>query len=246
MNKLLFLFFSLFSVSMVSADTLDIIFRYYDASGLVQSTPLSIEVEDGAAEQLSQPDAAGWQHWRLMSADRLFQLDLATANDSIDLSIDVLSKYRNTVRSIVINRLQVRGKTQILKVNELTCKWTGSIAYPIEYSFNNPLDGNNLHLETLRCERTLDSLSITLYFLSDSVMLYKCGKNEALFFKYYLQSNGHFARTPSNYTCTEFTNEEERRFYEILTRLNSTIQYEFQGKKLILKDSFCYCEFEFE
>lgn len=245
MNKLL-LFCFLCCSSMVSADTLDIIFRYYNASGKVQSSPLTMAVEDGTAEQLSQPDAAGWQHWRLKSSDRTFQLDLATGMDSIDFNIDVHSKYRNTIRSIVINRLQVRGKSQVLKVNELTCKWTGSIAYPIEYAFNNPLDGNNLHLETLRCERTLDSLAITLHFLSDSVMLYKCGKNEALFFKYYLQSNGHFSRESSNYSCTEFTNEEERRFYEILTRLNTTIQYEFQGKKLILKDSFCYWEFEFE
>ena len=116
MNKLLLICF-LLSVSVVSADTLDIIFRYYDASGHVQSSPLAIAVEDGAAEQLSKPDASGWQHWRLSSDDRLFQLDLSSEKDSIDLNIDVHSKYRSTVRSVVINRLQVRPRTQVLKVN---------------------------------------------------------------------------------------------------------------------------------
>lgn len=245
MNKLLLLSFLLIG-SFASADTLDVIFRYYGADGRIQSTPLTCSIEEGEALQLAAPDAAGWQHWRISSLEKIYELQFKSEHDSLELSIDVHSKYKKTVRSVVINRLQVRQKPQVLKVNELTCKWTGSIAYPIEYGFNNPLDGTTLHLETLRCERTLDSLNITLYFLSDSVMLYKCGKNEALFFKYYLTSSGTFTREASNYSCTEFTNEEERRFYEILMRRNSTLQYEFQGKKLILKDSFCYWEFEFE
>lgn len=245
MNRLFLILFLLIG-SAASADTLEVIFRYYNADGQIQSEPLSCSASNGWAKQIAAPDAAGWQHWQLSTVEKSYQLVLKGKHDSIAVEIEVHNKYKNTVRSLVINRLQVRPQAQVIKVNELTCKWTGSIAYPIEYRFNNPLDGANLHLETLRCERTLDSLNLTLYFLSDSVMLYKCGKNEALFFKYYLSSTGHFIREASNYSCTEFTNEEERRLYEILNRLNSTIQYEFQGKKLVLKDSFCYWEFSFE
>jgi|GEM_PF-2190946 len=245
MNRLLLLALLLSSIC-TKADTLDVLFRYYHSDGQLSASPLQLTLKDGNAVLVSRADAAGWQQWRLENTSRPFHLMLVSGNDSLLLEIDVHEKYRKTVKSVVINRLQLRPFKQVLKVNELTCKWTGSIAYPIGYSFNNPLDGQTLHLKKLRCERTLDSLNVSLYFLSDSVMLFKCGKEEALFFKYYLQSDGKFRRVPSNYTCSEFKNEEQRRLYEVFTRLNGKVEYVFEGKKLVLKDSFCYWEFEFE
>lgn len=247
MNKFSLLLIALCFASGLKADSLDLIFRYYKGNGKIENAPLTLILPNGTSTALSSPDAAGWQHWQIQSETHPYELTIVDGSDTSLLVIDVLNKYRGTVlKSLVINRLQYRKKKQTLKVNQLTCRWTGSIAYPIEYAFCNPLDGETLKLDRLRCATVYDSLKLELHFLSDSVMLYKCGKKEALFFKYFLGSDGKFYHEASAYTCTEFSNQEEQKFYLLLANAQNSIAYDFDGKKLILKDLFCYWEFLFD
>lgn len=230
------------------ADTLDLVFRFYSANGKLNSSQLEVQVKDGNATKHYAPDEGGWQHWKIISTSQPYVLTLHSRTDTVKLDIDVLEKYRKShLRTLVINRLQAEENKQVLKVNELTCRWTGTIAYPIEYRFVNPLDGQKGKLESISCRRKNDSLNVELHFISDSVLLYTCGKADALFIKYYLGSEKNLYRSPAPFECHTFSNEEQKKLYAILTDPAKALTVQYAGDKfLLLDDAGCYWEFRFQ
>jgi hypothetical protein len=232
--------------TQVNADTLNLIFRHYTHEGVITSNPRNLEVSSGSSTLLGKPDKGGWQHWLIETSKHPIRVALINSGDSVFLEIDIHKNHRNgALKTIVINRLQSGTKKQMLKVNEFTCRWTGSIAYPIEYQFNNPLDGQKLTLKSLRCSANSDSMKLVLDVLSDSVMLIRCGVNDAFFMKYHLSSSGYLIRGQTNYTCNEFSNELERRLYVLLIDPTTRIRFDYAGGNFLLMEGNCVWEFKF-
>lgn len=243
-----YLFLCLLCSGLLSnANQLDLVFRYYNAKGHIESDLLQITASDSVqVYQVSAADHSGWQHWSLDGFSGKCVLHIVSKTSVQDLEIDVHPDYSGKAKSIVISRLQMQGSPLVLKVNHLTCKWTGGIAYPLEYRFINPLDGNNLKLEKQECRVKKDSLNLTLYVLSDSVLLFKCGGNEALFIKYYLQSDKTFDREPSGFSCTSFSSPIEQELYMLFQRGETRINYTMENGHLLLFDGRCTWYFKLE
>ncbi|MHB1278968.1 MAG: hypothetical protein ACYC1Q_11300 [Bacteroidia bacterium] len=227
--KGLLLCFLLSLSSLLSADSLDLVFRYYAEDGRLVSAPLSMSIFDGQTTQLRKTDAGGWQHWRMVYKEGTAGITIKTQGHEQTLAIQVHPDWKTTLKTLVINRLQVSREAQVLKVNHLTCRWTAGIAYPIEYRFNNPIDGQELKLQSWSCASLRDSISISLHVLSDSVMLFRCGKNDAILIKYYLASDGKFYRSLAPLDCSVFNTTLEQRFYALLKDSTIELRYDLEG-----------------
>ncbi|MDX5321697.1 MAG: hypothetical protein LPK45_11215, partial [Bacteroidota bacterium] len=90
----------------------------------------------------------------------------------------------------------------------------------------------------------MDSLSLRLHFLSDSVMLLQCGKNDAVFIKYYLQSDGILHCQTSNFQCTEFVNESEEKLYQLLS--GGKMNFRMEGNGFLIGGKECAWKFRLE
>ncbi|HCS21343.1 MAG TPA: hypothetical protein DIW47_12420 [Bacteroidetes bacterium] len=240
--KQVLLCFLLSLTSLLSADSLDIVFRYYDGDGRVVSSPL---VMDGGT-QLGKTDEGGWQHWRMLYQEGMVGMTIKNEFQRQTLTIQVHPDWQNTLKTLVINRIQASGEALLLKVNHLTCRWTAGIAYPIEYRFNNPIDGQELKLQSWSCAKDQDSLKVSIHILSDSVMLYSCGKSEAILAKYYLGSDGQVFRSFAPSECHEFSTNAERELYLLLKDSSMEIRYSWDGSRFVLGDAKgCRWEFSF-
>lgn len=240
--KQVLLCFLLSFPSLLSADSLDIVFRYYTGDGRVLHTPITIE----NGTQLGKTDEGGWQHWRLLYQDGLVRMTLKNGHQSQTLTIQVHPDWQKTLKTLVINRIQASGEALLLKVNHLTCRWTAGIAYPIEYRFNNALDGQELQLRSWTCARTQDSLRASIHVLSDSVMLFRCGKSEAILVKYYLGSAGQLFRSFAPSECHEFNTTAERELYRLLKDESQELRYSWEVSGFVLVDAKgCRWEFSF-
>ncbi len=238
--KQLLLCFLLSFPSLLSADSLDVVFRYYAEDGRLVHRPLSMTIFDGQATQLGKIDAGGWQHWRIGYQGEALKVEVKVEveneGNGQELTIQVHPDWKATLKTLVINRLQVSREAQVLKVNHLTCRWTAGIAYPVEYRFNNPIDGQELKFQSWSCAGLRDSVSISLHVLSDSVMLFRCGKNDAILIKYYLASDGKFYRSLAPLDCGVFNSTLEQRFYDLLK--DSTIELRYDLRRYDLEGTY--------
>ncbi|MBI1221005.1 MAG: hypothetical protein GC180_00240 [Bacteroidetes bacterium] len=246
MNNIRIIISCFICLTWLSVDALDLTFRYYDINGKIVSNPLEISSPTCSVYRVSNAENSGWQQWALDGFNGKAIIEIRQGNTVQELELDVLGNFQEKLKSLVINRIQFQGNRIQLKINHLTCKWTGGIAYPIEYLFNNPLDGNTLKLKSQSCKSSYDSLNFELFVLSDSVILFRCGDDNALFFKYYLAANHSFIREPSGYQCSDYHNEAEKQLYTLLTEPQRLIRYSYDGNKLNLFDGKCNWEFIFE
>ena len=245
MKQLLLCFLLSFS-SLLSADSLDVVFRYYGEDGRLVNTPLTITLFDGQATQLGKTDAGGWQHWRIVYKDGTAGITIKTYGVEQAMAIQVHPDWQTTLKTLVINRLQVSREAPVLKVNHLTCRWTAGIAYPIEYRFNNIIDGQELKLRSWTCAKDQDSLRVSIHILSDSVMLFRCGKTDAILAKYYLSSGGEVYRSFAPAECQAFSTNAERELYTLLKDNSMEIHYSWENGLFVLSDpKGCWWGFEF-
>jgi hypothetical protein len=232
--------------SFVSADSLDVIFRYYSAEGRLLNTQLVVSVVDGQATQTGKTDAGGWQQWRLGYQGEMLTVRVMNGSKTQNMEIHIHPDWKKTLKTLVINRVQETDLRWVLKVNHLTCRWTAGIAYPVEYQFNNPLDGQELKLKSWSCAKNQDSLVARILVISDSVMLFQCGKTDVLLAKYYLGSDGRLYRSFTNFDCRTFNSTAEKELYSLLKDETKELYYTWEGSQLILSDAaFCNWGFEF-
>lgn len=234
--------------TLLSADSLDIVFRYYAGDGRIVSAPLLLTINEGQCTKLGKTDAGGWQHWRIGYRGAAIKLKVEVEDESKEqeLTIQVHPDWKATLKTLVINRVQESVAPWVLKVNHLTCRWTAGIAYPIEYRFNNPLDGQELKLKSWSCAKNQDSLRVSIHVLSDSVILFRCGKSDAILVKYFLGSQGQFFRSFAPSECHEFTSIAERELYILLKDSSNEIRYSWEGSRWVITDqNECRWGFDF-
>src|SRR5688572_30657165 len=92
--------------SLLSADSLDIVFRYYTADGRMVGSPINLQVKDGSAVQLGKTDAGGWQQWRLGYQGDSLNIHILNGTEEQTLSIHIHPDWKKTLKNLVINRLQ--------------------------------------------------------------------------------------------------------------------------------------------
>ncbi|TNE80349.1 MAG: hypothetical protein EP332_07810 [Bacteroidetes bacterium] len=209
------------------ADTVDVVFCFYNQSGHVQSAKLLDFKTPGTVEKtLIQTDDA-WQEIRWIRKAESDTLQIVSEKDTARICIDILESERAKFRILVVERLQARPSLQRIKVNHLTCRWSGSIAYPLDYNYINPLDNKQLKLDSLEGKH--------LQVLSDSVMLLRCDRSQAIFIKYYLGSDGILELQPSSAECDHFYSDANAKLYAFL-RSGKRFRYAYDNTDLIIRN----------
>ncbi len=227
-RRLSFLLFFWFACtySFGKADTLDLVFRFYTQNGHVQSGKVLQFRTAGTVEKTLVQAEDAWQEIRWIRKNSNDTLLILAETDSAVICIDVLNSEKARFKTLVVSRLQARPHLQRIKVNHLTCRWNGSIAYPLDYQYINPLENKQLKLDSLAGNH--------LQVLSDSVMLLRCDKSQAIFIKYYLSSDGILELNPSGAQCGNFYSDVEARLYAFL-RSSPRFRYAFENTDFVIR-----------
>lgn len=216
MSRYSLLFICLGLSLLTQARSLELVFRYVNTKGcIVDGSRLQVWANGKAALKNYGEKADDWQSWEVNYQNKPLLLLFCGPEDTLSLEIDINNGFKDRCRTLVFPRLQHRFQEETLKINHLTCSWKATTATALEYRFINPLDGKKLQALEKSCGWESQE-GLVLNVLSDSVMLLRCGENNAVFIKYWLGSDGvlRLEFSPSN--CTEFNSGEEREFYEWL------------------------------
>ena len=243
MRTLTSLFFILLHLSS-KADKLELLFRFYGDQGKVSYQNMSVAVTNGKSQVITSPDRGGWQNWELEYSGNPIQLLISDGVDSLKLDINIHPNNKEVLRTLVINRLQSGELKEVMMVNQLTCKWTGSIAYPLENRFQNPLDGMELRLLTKSCLNKTDSAKINLQVLSDSVLLVKCSESEGYFVKYFLGSDKIFRTESNQVACQTSDHYLSQSLLNLLVNPENRLLFRLESNRFTLIESGCRWEFE--
>lgn len=209
------------------ADTVDVVFSFYNQSGYVQSGKSLSFTTNGQLEKTLIPSDEAWLDIRWIRKEVSDTLIISTGKDTAWLCIDILESEKARLKTLVVARLQARPTLQRIKVNHLTCKWSGSIAYPLDYNYINPIENKQLKYDSLNGNR--------LQVLSDSVMLFRCTRSQAIFIKYYLGSDGILQLYPSDAQCAQFYSGAEAKLYAFL-RSSTRFRYAFENTDFVIRN----------